>query len=257
MRLKPSFALVLLAASLAGCKSKSVEPVATTETSSAPVYYHVDTATAGSISGTLKYTGKRPAPKLIDISQDPTCVKAHKGKAYDESLVVDSKSNLANAFIYIRKGLEGKVFEVPTTPVTLDQSGCWFRPHVLGIMVGQQLTITNSDPVTHNIHPVAQINREWNHSMGPGDAPLQRKFTKPEIMVPVKCNIHDWMHSFIGVTDNPYFAVSKDDGTFKIENLPPGTYTLGVWHEKLGVQEQTISVSSKSDTPANFTFKGE
>ena len=257
MRLKPSFALALIAASFAGCKSKPTEPVATTETSSAPVFYHVDPGAAGSISGTLKYTGKRPAPKLIDISQDPSCVKAHKGKAYDESLVVDSKGNLANAFVYIRKGLEGKVFEVPTTTVTLDQSGCWFRPHVLGIMVGQQLIITNSDPVTHNIHPVAQINREWNHSMGPGDAPLQRKFTKPEIMVPVKCNIHDWMHSFIGVTDNPYFAVSKDDGTFKIENLPPGTYTLGVWHEKLGVQEQTISVSPKSDTPANFTYKGE
>ncbi|WP_263409773.1 carboxypeptidase regulatory-like domain-containing protein [Terriglobus tenax] len=257
MRLKQTLSLALIAASLAGCKSQPATPVTTTETQTPPVYYHVDAATAGSISGTLKYTGKRPAPRLIDISQDPLCVRSHKGKAYDESLVVDSKGDLANAFLYIKKGLEGKVFEVPATPVALDQSGCWFRPHVLGIMVGQQLTITNSDPVTHNIHPVAQINREWNHSMGPGDEPLKRKFTKPEIMVPVKCNIHDWMHSFIGVVDNPYFAVSKDDGTFRIENLPPGTYTLGVWHEKLGVQEQTITVSAKGDTPVNFTFKGE
>lgn len=258
MRFASTFALTAIAVTLlAGCNSKPATPAPASETPATPAYYHVDASTAGSISGILKYTGKRPVPKLIDISQDPTCVKAHKGKPYDESLVVDSKGNLGNAFVYIKKGLEGKTFEPPADPVTLDQSGCWFRPHVMGIMVGQQLIITNSDPVTHNIHPVAQINREWNHSMGPGDEPLKRKFTKPEIMVPVKCNIHDWMHAFIGVTENPYFAVSKDDGTFKLENLPPGTYTLGVWQEKLGVQEQTITVSAKSDTPANFTFKGE
>ena len=114
------------------------------------------------------------------------------------------------------------------------RSGCWFHPRVLGIQTGQILKVVNSDPVTHNIHPMAEINREWNHSQGAGDPPMARKFIKPEIMIPVKCNIHSWMHAFIGVLDHPYFAVSKDDGTFEIKNLPPGTYTIAVWQENLG-----------------------
>jgi hypothetical protein len=128
---------------------------------------------------------------------------------------------------------------------------------VLGIQVGQPLSVVNSDPVTHNIHPMAQINREWNHSQGAGDEPLARKFLKPEIMIPVKCNIHSWMHAFIGVLDHPYYAVSNDTGTFTIPNLPPGDYTLEAWHEKLGTQDQKITVSPSGKVTADFTFKGE
>jgi hypothetical protein len=191
------------------------------------------------------------------MSEDPACVEAHHGKAYDESLVVGPKDSLANAFVYIEKGLEGKKFEVPATPVVIDQHGCWFRPRVIGIQTGQVLQVINSDPVTHNIHPMAHINREWNHSQGPGDAPLSRKFIKPEVMIPIKCNIHSWMHAFIGVLDHPYFSVSKDDGTFAIRNLPPGTYTLGVWQEDLGTQERQITVGPHQDAVADFTFKGK
>ena len=115
----------------------------------------------------------------------------------------------------------------------------------------------NSDPVTHNIHPLAQINREWNHSQGAGDAPLGRKFTKQEIMIRVKCNIHPWMHAFIGVVDNPYFAVSKEDGSYILPNLPPGTYTIGVWQETLGTQEHQVTVTPHSNTVVNPTFKGK
>ncbi len=198
----------------------------------------------------------QPAPKLIDMSEDPACVETHKGKAYDESLVVNPAGLVANAFVYIDKGLEGKTFEVPSTPVVIDQKGCWFRPRVMGIQVGQELKVVNSDPVTHNIHPMAEINREWNHSQGPGEDPLSRKFLKPEVMIPVKCNIHSWMHAFIGVRDDPYFAVSQEDGSFTIPNLPPGTYTLAVWQEKLGTQKQQITVTEGQNTVANVTFKG-
>jgi plastocyanin len=170
---------------------------------------------------------------------------------------VGPKGALANAFIYIKKGLEGKTFAVPATPVVIDQRGCWFRPRIVGIQTGQVLQVINSDPVTHNIHPMAEINREWNHSQGPGDPPMSRKFLKPEIMIPVKCNIHSWMHAYIGVVDNPYFAVSKEDGSFAIENLPPGTYTLGVWQEKLGTQEQQLTVAPHQNVVADFTFKGK
>jgi hypothetical protein len=217
----------------------------------------VDPLTAGSISGTIRYTGKKPHPAIIDMSEDPACVEAHRGKPIDESLLASSNGALANAFVYVKKGLEGKSFEIPSTPVTIDQNGCWFRPRVLGIQTNQILHVTNSDPVTHNIHPMGQINREWNHSQGAGDEPLVRKFIKPEIMIPVKCNIHHWMRAYIGVLDHPYFAVSKQDGSFTITGVPPGTYTIGLWHESLGTQEREVTVSPRASTIVNVTFKGK
>jgi len=218
--------------------------------------FHVDPLTAGSISGTIRYIGKRPARKSIDMSNDPACVDAHHGKAFEESMVVSPSGALANAFIYVKEGLEGKRFEPPSTPVVIDQNGCWFRPRIIGIQTGQVFEVTNSDPVTHNIHPMAQINREWNHSQGAGDPPMGRKFLKPEVMIRVKCNIHSWMHAFIGVVDNPYFAVSKEDGRYSIGNLPPGTYTLGFWQEALGTQERQVTVAPHSNTQVNLAFTG-
>jgi plastocyanin len=246
------FAVVLLA----GCSGKDkTEQSKVAQSVPAPVYFKVDPETAATVTGRILFKGKKPAPKVIDMSEEPACVEAHHGKAYDESLVVNKKGDLANAFIYIKSGLEGKTFEVPANPVTIDQSGCWFRPRVLGIQTGQILKVVNSDPVTHNIHPMAQVNREWNHSQGAGDPPLARKFIKPEIMIRVKCNIHSWMHAFIGVLDHPYFAVSNDDGTFEIKNLPPGTYTIAVWTETLGDQERQLTVAPQGKAEANFTFK--
>jgi plastocyanin len=226
-------------------------------TKPAPVYFHVDPASAGSIKGEVHFAGRRPVPAAIDMSGDPACVEAHHGKAHDESLVVGPKGELANAFIYIEKGLEGKTFEVPATPVVIDQKGCWFRPRILGIQTSQTFEVVNSDPVTHNIHPMAQMNREWNHSQGPGDPPLIRRFTKPEVMIPVKCNIHSWMHAFIGVLDHPYFAVSHEDGTFEISNLPAGTYTLAVWQEKLGTAEQQVTIAPHSEATVKLTMRGK
>ena len=224
-------------------------------TAPAPAVFTVDPATAASVSGEIRYTGKKPSPKAIDMSEEPACVTAHKGKAYDESLVVSRSGAVGNAFVYVKSGLEGKTFAIPAAPITIDQSGCWFRPRVMGIQVGQALQVINSDPVTHNIHPMAEVNREWNHSQGAGDPPIVRKFIKPEVMIPVKCNIHSWMHAFIGVLNHPYFDVSKDDGTFAIHHLPTGTYTIGVWQEKLGTQEQQVTVGPQANVPINFTFK--
>jgi plastocyanin len=191
------------------------------------------------------------------MSEDPACVEAHHGRAVDESLIVSSNGSMANAFIYVKAGLEGKRFETPSTPVVIDQNGCWFRPRIVGIQTSQILQVTNSDPVTHNIHPLAQINREWNHSQGAGEAPLGRRFTKPEVMIRVKCNIHPWMHAYIGVVDNPYFAVSKKDGTYSIGKLPPGIYTIAFWQEDLGTQERQVNVSPHTNTLINLTFKGQ
>lgn len=252
---KVRIALMLAASVFVGCsKQPAAKPVASEP---AVAYYTVDSATAGSVTGKIKFVGKAPARKLIDMSGDPACVEAHKGKAYDESLVVGANGAVANAFVYIKSGLDGKKFAVPAQPVVIDQNGCWFRPRVMGIQVGQTLQVINSDPVTHNIHPMAMTNREWNHSQGAGDPPMNRKFLQPEVMIPVKCNIHSWMHAFIGVLENPYFNVSGEDGSFTIANLPAGTYTLAVWQEKLGSQEQQITVAPHVATAVDFRFQAK
>jgi len=259
--MKQVYVLLCTMALLSSCskeKSAETKPAASASSAPAPViYFKVDPATAGSVAGSIRFIGKRPVRKVVDMSSDPACVDAHHGKAYDESLVVNRNGTLANVFVYVKSGLEGKTFPVPSTPVTIDQQGCWFHPRVLGIQVGQRLSVINSDPVTHNIHPMAEINREWNHSQGAGDAPLARKFLKPEVMIPVKCNIHSWMHAFIGVVDNPYYAVTGADGTFKIDNLPPGDYVLEAWQEKLGRQDEKITVGPSGKVETSFTFKGE
>jgi hypothetical protein len=243
---------------LSGCSRTGKEQqTASKSQESAPAYFKVDPGTAGVLQGTIRFTGRKPARKPIDMSGDPACVQAHSGKAYDQSVVVNPNGTLANVFVYIKKGLEGKTFEVPTTPVALDQRGCWFHARVLGIQTSQTLQVTNSDPVTHNIHPLAQINREWNHSQGAGEPPIARRFVKPEVMIRVKCNIHRWMHAFIGAVDNPYFAVTGSDGTFQIRNVPPGDYVIEAWTETLGIQERKISVSPAGEVETTFTFKGE
>jgi plastocyanin len=251
--MKPAW--IFLAIVLAGCSG--TKPEAAKQAPPAPVYFKVDPATAASVSGVIKFTGKRPIRRPVDMSNEPACVAAHHGRPYDESEVVNANGTIANVFVYIKSGLEGKKFPVPATPAIIDQQGCWFTPRVLGIQVGQLLTVTNSDPVTHNIHPMAEVNREWNHSQGQGDPPLERKFLKPEVLIRVKCNIHSWMHAFIGVVDNPYYAVTGADGSFSIPNLPPGEYTLEAVQEKLGAQQQKITVTPKGMVTAEFTFKGE
>jgi plastocyanin len=249
-----SFTIALLA----GCSGANRNtPQAETKESPAPVYFKVDPATAGVVSGTIKYTGKRPARKPIDMSGDPACVEAHHVRAYDESEAVNAKGELANVFVYIKSGLEGKTFETPAAPVAFDQKGCWFNPRVIGLQAGQTLQVSNSDPVTHNIHPLAEVNREWNHSQGPGDAPIARKFPRPEVMIRVKCNIHSWMRAYIGVLEHPYFAVSAADGSFEIRNVPPGDYTIAAWQETLGTQDQKVTVPPSGVITASFTFRGE
>jgi len=221
---------------LTGCVAK--EPV--------PAYFQVDPATAGTIRGKIQIEGKMPAPKTVSLDADPACAKLHAGGTITET------GGVGNVFVYLKTGLEGKKFAVPVEPVVIDQKGCWFTPRVLGMQAGQPLKVTNSDPVTHNIHPQPQKNRDWNQSQAPEEPPLSRKFAAPEVMIPVKCNVHGWMKAWIGVLDHPYFAVTGADGTFEIRNVPPGTYSVAVWQETLGSQEQTASPGAN----LTFTFKG-
>jgi hypothetical protein len=255
---KPPFAAMIAALTLAGCSQQAPAPQnKASDKAAAPAYFKVDAATAGTITGKISFTGKKPARKKIDISEDPMCAKMHPDGMYDESVVVNPDGTLANVFVYVKSGLEGKTFEPPSTAAVIDQKGCQFGPRVIGLQTGQLLNVTNSDPVTHNIHPLAEINRAWNQSQDPGSEPLKRHFQTREIMIRVKCNIHSWMRAWIGVVEHPYFAVTGKEGTFTIPNLPPGDYTLEAVHEVYGKQELKVSVPASGKQEVAFTFKGE
>lgn len=160
-------------------------------------------------------------------------------------------------FVYVKTGLERKTFETPKEAIQIDQRGCSYKPHVIGIQVGQTLDVLNSDPVSHNIHPLPKENRDWNRQQAPEAGKLERQFTRPEIMIPVKCNVHNWMRAYISVVAHPYFAVTGDQGTFELKGLPPGDYTIEAWQEKYGVQEQKITLAPSASQTIEFSFKGD
>jgi hypothetical protein len=234
---------------LAACKTAPKE--------SAPAYFEVDGKTAGVIRGKVRFAGKAPAGKVISLDADAQCAALHAGGTItEEGVVVGPEGGAGNVFVYVKTGMEGRQFAPPAEPVTIDQKGCRFAPRVIGMQTGQPLRVTNSDPVTHNIHPQPQNSRDWNQSQAPEDPALLRRFSKAEVMIPVKCNVHNWMRAWIGVVDHPYFAVTGTDGAFTLRNVPPGTYTVAVWQEKLGTEEQTVTVAPSGDAELNFTIKG-
>jgi plastocyanin len=245
-----SFAvLLLLFLAIAGCNKSqpaSDQPSAAPKTPT----INVDAATAGSITGIITYTGAAPKLKPLDMTQDPGCPSSPQ----PSEAVVLSGNKLANVFVYVKEGLPAGTFAVPTEPVTLDQKGCRYNPHVLGIMVGQPLKITNTDSANHNIHDMPNSNQPFNESQTPTDKPITKTFSKPEVMIPVQCNQHPWMRAYIGVLTHPYFAVSATDGTFAIKNLPPGDYTLAAVHEKFGEQTMKVTVGPKATAKAAFGF---
>jgi plastocyanin len=210
----------------------------------------VDPATAATISGVVKFDGTAPKPQKIDMSQDPAC----KGTNETETVEV-SNGNLENVFVYVKDGAANYSFDVPKEAVKLDQQGCRYHPHVLGVMAGQTVQILNSDPTTHNIHPSPKDNREWNESQPPKAAPLTKEFPRQEVLIPVKCNQHPWMKMYIGVVKNPFFAVTGKDGKYELKGLPPGTYTVAAVHEKYGEQDQKVTIGPKDSKTQDFTFK--
>lgn len=206
-------------------------------------------ANAASISGTVKLDGTPPRAATIDMSQDPLCKGVNKAETYE-----DNNGDLGNVFVYVKDGLSG-TFEPPKEPVTIDQQGCKYHPHVLGVMAGQEISIKNDDQTTHNIHPTPQDNREWNMTQPPNGSPVDKSFAREEIMLPVKCNIHPWMRMYINVVKNPFYAVTGADGKYDIKGLPPGTYTIGFVQEKLGEKDQKVTVAAKENKTVDQTFK--
>jgi hypothetical protein len=215
-----------------------------------------DVENGGTITGKVTFDGVAPAPKKIDMSAVPSCEHAHPNGALSEEVVINPNHTVKNTFVWIKAGVPNLNWQVPATPVAIDQKGCVYVPHVVGVMTNQPIAISNSDPTNHNIHPMAQVNAEWNESQPPGSEPRLQRFPKQEVMVPLKCNVHNWMRAYIGVVAHPFFAVTGDDGTYTIKGLPPGSYTIEIVHEKFGRQERQVTVGAKETQTADFTIKG-
>jgi hypothetical protein len=216
----------------------------------------------GTVSGVVSFNGTPPAPKKIDSSADPVCGQRNPNLETEDTVVKDGK--LANVFVYIKDGTttDGKKladfkWDPPATAATLDQNGCHYRPHVLGLQVNQKLSITNSDPTQHNIHPTPANNPEWNQSQPNGAPPIEKTFARSEVVIPVKCNQHPWMKSYIGVLKTPFFAVTQPDGSFTLPKVPAGTYTVAAWREggaKGTEKTMSVKVDANGTAKADFTF---
>jgi plastocyanin len=215
---------------------------------------HVDPATAGSISGKVLFTGEAPAMPEIDMSSNPNCERQHKTPQKAEIVVVNSNKTLRNVFVWIKSGLPAAHWTPPAEAAKLDQRGCVYGPHVLGIMEGQELEILNDDPVNHNVHAESQINAAWNESQAPRAEHKFKKFDSEEVLFPVTCSVHPWMRSYIGVSPHPFFAVTGDDGSFTLKGVPPGTYTIEAVHEKFGRKEGKLTLTPSGTAMLDFTY---
>ncbi|HLJ79786.1 MAG TPA: carboxypeptidase regulatory-like domain-containing protein [Acidobacteriaceae bacterium] len=236
----------------AGCKKSGTEA-----NEPKPQYVAIDLNNAGTIAGTVHFTGTAPKPVEIDMAQDPACTLGAKN--YSEGYVVHN-GGFANIFVYVKDGLGNKIYAAPSQPVTIDQKNCRYQPHVVGVMLGQPVQFTNSDPTMHNIHmmPTVQGNQPVDISQGPAGPGNKKQdtatFGKPELMMPVRCNNHPWMQAFINVAPNPFFAVTDADGKFTIKGLPPGTYTLVADQENMGEKTATVTVGAKQTVTQDFTY---
>jgi len=212
------------------------------------------TAEGGTVTGKVKLVGKAPPNPVIDMSDEAKCAAKYPTPPREPVVEASATGALANVFVYVKSGLPADAkYPAPTTAVTIDQNGCLYHPRVFGIMVGQTLTIKNSDGVLHNIKAMGKKNRPFNISQ-PTTMTTDRTFTTEEVMLPFEFNVHGWMHAFAGVLPHPFFATTGADGSFSIKGLPPGTYTLEAWQEKYGTQTATVTVKAGAPATADFTF---
>jgi plastocyanin len=245
--------LGLLLINAAGCGGDTQAPVVQDPAAQAVEKATVNPATTGTIRGMVRVTGEFPTPKKVSFGSDAACAKGQDGPVYfDTALAADGK--LQNVFVWVKQGLEGYAFETPTREVVVDQRGCMYLPHIVGVQVGQPVAFVNSDATTHNVHTEPKKGRGENFSMATKGMRTRRTFNRAQVMMKTKCDIHPWMSAWIGVVPHPYFAISSADGGFEISGLPPGEYVLEAWHEKLGVLTQPVSVAASDIGKADFMF---
>lgn len=215
----------------------------------------VSSALAGDVSGKVSFEGKAPIAMKLKMNADPVCLKTNSKGAFGEEVVVNKNGTLKNVLVYVKDGLGGKTFPTPSQKLVFDQIGCVYKPHVLGIQLGQELEVLNSDPTLHNVHSLSKSNTQFNQAMPMKGMKITKKFDKLETFK-VKCEVHTWMGAYIGVFNHPFYAVSNDDGTFTLKGVPAGDYTIEAWHEKYGVQTAKVKVDAAGKATADFKFKG-
>ncbi len=262
MTKKASF-IFMSALLLAGCneaKNEANVTVASTVdgvASSAPAATQsVDLSQVGSFKGVVKYEGAVPEVRMLSVKGNPECASFHvDGQIASEELVVNN-GLLQNVFVYVKEGLEGRTFPVPAEKVTVENKGCVYTPHVVGAMVGQDISYVNSDSTLHNVHSYPKAAKGFNLGLPIQGMKQVKKFDKPEVMISLKCDVHPWMLGYVGVLEHPYFAVSDASGVFSIPNLPAGEYTIEAWHEKLGVLIQRVIIGANETKEIEFKFVG-
>ena len=244
-------ALATLPAACGGGATEQAAPPATT-TAAAPGAPAAGTTGNGTISGKVSFTGTAPAAEKVKVAADPKCQSMHP-QGLEKQTVQVQDGGLAHVFVWVKNAPGGQA--APSDPVTLDQQGCEYHPHVIGVRTGQPIKITNSDETLHNIHPRPTVNAEFNIGQPRKGMESTKSFDKQEIMIPVGCDVHPWMRSYISVVDHPYFAVTKDDGSYEIKGLPAGDYEVEAYHEKLKTQTQKVTVKD-GDNKLDFTYQG-
>ena len=214
------------------------------------------TVDVGTLTGTIVVDGTVAPSDIIRLDGDPKCLALAAGEERRaEYVVIGSGNTLQNAFVYVKDGLPAAMYPVPAQPAVLDQQKCRYVPRVLGVQVGQQLTIRNSDPLLHNVRAEAVVNQPFDIGTPAQQMEVPKTFATREVMVPVKCNVHPWMNGYIGVLEHPFFAVTDANGRFSIPALPAGTYTIEVWHERFGTQSRQITVAARDTKELTFTYK--
>ena len=245
--------LMLIAVAACGESQPSPTPAAAPAPATVPA--PTDTANGpGAIAGAVTFSGTAPKPRPLPMDSDPQCAKAAPG-ATSEVILVGPGNGIENVFVYVKDGLGTRRYAVPPTPVVMDQKGCRYVPHVFGVQVGQTVLVSNSDPLIHNVHAMPKNNREFNFGQPAKTPPVSRVFDQAEIGLPFKCDVHGWMNAYVNVVPHPFFAVTKDDGSFEIKGLPEGTYTLELWHERLGTQTLPVTVTAAAPAKVSASFK--
>ena len=205
------------------------------------------------VSGTVAYQGEVPNLRPISMSADPACAAKHTEPVPNSSLVLGDNQALGNVLVYVKSGLPGGTYTA-SAPAVIDQRGCVYEPHVVGVLKGQEVKFLNSDGILHNVHALPSTNQEFNIAMPAERKEASHTFDQPEDAFRVKCDVHPWMNAYIRVMEHPFFATTGPDGTFSIPNLPAGTYEIEAWHERLPVQTQTVTVADGATGTAAFTF---
>ncbi len=245
---------LLVLAACGGKKDDAASASTGTETAAANP---VDAATAANVTGTIKFTGTKPKAKKIQMSADAYCKTQHASTVDAEDVIVNPNGTLKNVYVYVKSGLPADMkFPVSKEPALLDQHGCVYVPHVLAVQAGQEIVVKNSDGVLHNVNARPKNNQGFNIGQPVKDMKTSKSFSNPEVMIPLKCDVHPWMGGYIGVQAHPFASVSDESGAFSLKGLPAGTYEIEAWHEVYGVSKQSVTVGASENKAITFTFKG-